>query len=134
MKLNIRMLNESSTVNGLLYINSKSFAPGDTPTIMFQLVDTDLRIPGQPAPRYMPAAVATVSLFIQSINTANNLTLTCTQPFPQDASIWQTSLTASQSAIVGTTGVTVTLTEGSSIKSANVSQAIIVDPQSMYGC
>ncbi len=41
MKLNIRMLNESSTVNGLLYINSKSFAPGDTPTIMFQLVAID---------------------------------------------------------------------------------------------
>ena len=130
MRLGIKMLNSSSTLNNLSYLNQIQVNQGDTAVIMFQLVDLDQ----ESNPRYMPAAGFTITAKISSSNDANILNKIPTQPFPQDSSIFQFSLTTSETKQLGSVNLNVTLTEGASIKSALGNSVIIPSPKNPYQC
>jgi len=130
MRLNAKILAASSTVNSLKYVDQVSLMKGETVTVMFQLVDEETN------QRYMPASGATLQAqvlrFVEyfqgsgNIRTSQNYSLTksCTQPFNLDASIWQFTISATESANVASSNLALTLTEGSAIRKALVKQAI----------
>lgn len=130
MRLGIKMLNSSSQVNSLSYLNQVYVNPGDTATIMFQLVDLD-----QPdSPRYMPAPGFTITAKISSFNDSNVLNKIPTQPFTQDASIFSFNLSTSESKQIGSNNLNIVLTEGSNVKSAIIDAGVIATPRSPYQC
>lgn len=135
MKLGVRVLNSSSTLNNLMHLNQIEVSPGETVTVVMQLVDlTTVSESNRIGTRYIPASGATLSVVIQSNNSANVLTKAATQPFAEDGSIWQFTLSASETAQIGAMDLLVTLTEGASIKKANGKQTLIADSSSPYQC
>lgn len=135
MKLGVRVLNSNSTLNNLMHLNQIEVSPGETATVIMQLVDlTTVSESNRIGNRYMPATGATLSVTIQSNNSANVLTKVASQPFAQDASVWQITLNATETAQIGAMDLLVTLTEGASIKKANGKQTLIADSSSPYQC
>jgi hypothetical protein len=134
MRLGLRMLNNASTVNNLMYINQVRINPGETCTVIFQLVDLDSSDNPALAQRYIPASGSTVNVGIYSINQANNLTKIPTNPFVDDRSIWSFNLSTADTNILAGVNMTITLTEGSNVKVATGQSVIVVGPKSFSQC
>lgn len=134
MRLGIRMLNNSSSINNLMYVNQVKIAPGETYTVYFQLVDLDSQDPyQQKAPiRYIPVTGATITINLTSINAANNISKIPTTPFSGDTSVWSFNLLASDTQIAAGVNMKVTLIEGANISIANAPAAVLFGPQSIY--
>lgn len=130
MRLGIKMLNSSSLINSLGFVNQVYVNQGDTAVIMFQLVDLDQG----PDARYMPAAGYTITAKITSNNDANVISKIPTQAFVQDGSILKFSLTTAESKQIGSVNLNITLTEGSDIRSTIAKSVIIPMPRSPYQC
>lgn len=132
MRLEVRMLSRSSSLNSLKYVSTVEFARGETLSLMFQLFDADTGI------RYIPAAGATLQVqipryleYIPTIQdeptpTDYSVNQAAAQPFPGDLSIWSTPLTASQTAKMTSQNAKFVLTEGSTVSIASVKYAIRV--------
>lgn len=132
MRLEVKMLSRSSSVNALKYVSTVDFARGETLNLMFQLFDADTGI------RYVPATGATLQVQIpryleyvptmqdEPTPTDYSLNQAATQPFPGDSSIWMTPLTAAQTAKMTSQNAKFVLTEGSTITIASVKYAIRV--------
>lgn len=133
MRLGIKILNNSSTVNNMQYMNQAIITPGSTEVIYFQLVDLDQQN-GDCNVRYLASNAATVQIQIHNINSANIITKFATKPFPLDNSVWSFPLSSTETLHLGSTALKVTLTDGSDVKIANVSQLIISNPKDIYGC
>jgi len=129
MRLGIKMLNSSSSLNNLQYLNQARINPGDTATIMFQLIDLD-----QGGQRYIPAMGATMAIKLVSIDNANVISKIPTIPFSDDRSIWSFNLMASETSIAAGVNMSVVLTQSSDIKSATAEAAVVFGPQSKYSC
>lgn len=135
MRLGIQMLNNSSLLNSLLYLNQIIVNPGETYTVYFQLADLDSQHgPNCPALRYIPASGSSMSIKLTSINVANNITKIPFNPFPDDRSIWAFNLSAIETQYAAGINMRVTLTEGSSVKIAVADAVIIIGPKSVYSC
>lgn len=132
MRLEVKMLSRSSSVNSLKYVSTVDFARGETLSLMFQLFDADTGV------RYVPASGATVQVqipryleYIPTIQdeptpTDYSVNQAAAQPFVGDSSIWSTPLTASQTTNMTSQNVKFILTEGSNITIASVKYAIRV--------
>lgn len=134
MRLGIAMLNSNSTLNQLMYQNQLKINPGETATVYFQLVDLDQQSGNCPAPRYIPAAGATMSVNMYSLDQAKSITKVATNPFADDKSIWSFNLTAADTQIAAGVNMKVTLTEGANIKIANAEAVLIFGSKSQYSC
>jgi hypothetical protein len=128
MRLGIKMLNSSSTLNDLKFVNQISINQGDTATVMFQLVDLDTNN------RYIPAAGSGVTAKIASSNSANILNKVAATAFADDKSIVKFSLTVDETKLLGSVNLQITLTEGSEVKSFVASSVIILSPKSPFQC
>lgn len=129
------MLDSNSTLNNLKYMNQIIITPGSTVTILFQLVDLDtVQEANKFGNRYMPADGASLEIDIQSVNDVNSLNKVATQPFADDKSIWQFSLSATETEEMSGTNMKLTLTEGLNISVGKAKQVLIVEPTSGYQC
>jgi hypothetical protein len=129
------MLNNSSLLNSLAYLNQVIINPGETYTVYFQLVDLDQpRVANAPGQRYIPVSGSTLSVQLNSINQANVITKIPSNPFADDRSIWSFNLSAAETAIAAGVNMNVTLTEGSLIRIARAEAVIIIGPTSVFSC
>lgn len=118
MKLSARMLTDVGGVNIFEpSLDGIKFSPGDAPTLYFQLIDISLDSSREgfspPGRRYMPATGtpdAALSVTFESIDDDREVTRACSQPFPEDPSIWSVSILATDN-ISGTVNMALTLTE-----------------------
>lgn len=135
MKLGAIILDETSLLNDLKPKNQAEIIPGETAVVIFQLID-QLKVSSDSkwGQRYIPASGATLEATIKSLNSANTIVKGATQPFPDDKSIWQFTLTSAETQSMGGINMTLTLTEGASVRKALMNNVIIVAPQSPYQC
>lgn len=136
MKLNLQMLDPSSTLNKLHLLSEVEVYPGSTATIMFQLVDLNQQLSDicDLYSRYVPASGATVSVVISNLDSANVVTKTATNPFADDRSIWSFDLTATETTQLSGITLQVTVTEGASVKKFISSGVLVVHPSSPFTC
>lgn len=129
MKLGARMLDPNSTLNNLKYMNQLSVSPGSTMTVMFQLVDLNtIQEANRFGNRYMPDDGAGLTVNITSVVDANSLEKTASQPFADDKSIWQFTLSALETSDLSGTNMKLTLTEGLDISIGIAKQVLIAEP------
>jgi len=134
MRLGIKMLNSGSGLNNLMYLNQVIVNPGDTATIMFQLVDLD-----QGGQRYIPASGSLVNVNLTSIDQSKNIAKIPTNPFTDDRSVWSFNMLTTESAMAAGVNMSVKLTQTlpgpvTDVKTATAEQAVIFGPQSKYSC
>lgn len=136
MRLGIRMLNNTSTLNTLMYVNQVRVNPGESYTVLFQLVDLDQQDPyQQKAPiRYIPAPGSNITINLISINKANNILKIPSNPFSQDGSIWSFNLNTADTTSMAGVNMQVTLLENGQTRIGTAEAAIVVGPQSNYSC
>ncbi len=128
MKLNIQMLDQNSTVNNLKYINQVEVNPGDSATVIFQLIDDHAE-----GNRYIPAAGATMTARLVSSNNNNVISKIPTQPFSaDDRSIWSFTLSTAETAKASGVNLEIVLTEGANVKRFWAKSVFIVAPNSPF--
>ena len=130
MLLSARMLDGVGDVNTFDTVPNLKLTAGDTPVqIYFQLIDaskdTDFSEVRPAGRRYMPAVGATVSARLEHIDAAKVVTRACTQPFPQDSSIWLLT-TVPADWLRGTVTLRLTVTEGDRTIKGSVRAAILI--------
>lgn len=130
MRLAIKMLGRSTTVNDVKYVSTVEIERGETLDLMFQLINADN---GQ---RYIPASGTTVqvqlpryleyipSIIGEAVATDYSVNQASVQAFPGDASIWTTPLASSQTAQLTSQNMRIVITEGSKISIAVAQYAI----------
>lgn len=126
MRLDIKMLDPTSTLNDIEYINELEVYPGETTTVMFQIVNKSNGI------RYIPDSGAIVTVKLYSVNDVNNITKTATNPFVDDRSIWSFNLNAVETQKMAGVNMELTITEGTQIKKIWAQSVIIVYPRTPY--
>lgn len=132
MRLGIKMLNNTSLLNSLQYLNQVQINPGETYTVYFQLVDLDA---SSTCPlRYIPATGAQMGIMLTSIDQAKNISKIPTNPFADDRSIWSFNLSSNETQYAAGVNLKVTLTEGANIKIAVADSVIVFGPRSPYSC
>lgn len=134
MRLSIAVLDPSSTLNSLKYIDSASFSSGDTGEIWMQLIDLDSPLAPNVYSRYMPASGATLNVSFFSNNDANAFVKPATQPIPADPSIWKVVLNANDTTIMAGPNLGLKLTQGGSIINAIARNVLSKQPASPFQC
>jgi len=126
------MLKDVANVNVWEPDTQLSWTEGDQLTIYFQLVDMSVDKPDQgfnpPGRRYVPASGATLSVTLENIDQAKQLTRFAVQPFTGDGSIWSLSI-MSTDVIRGTPQMRLTLTEGGVVTRGLAKCSIKIWPQ-----
>ncbi len=129
MQLSARFLIDVASVNSYEVVPSVEWTVGDNQTLYFQLVDAALDRLEQgynpPGRRYMPAATATVQLSMLNIDDAKKVVRFCSQPFPQDPSIWSVALLPTD-PLRGTVSLKLLLTEPSRTLAANFTPGLVL--------
>ena len=134
MRLGIRMLSNSSTLNNLFYENQVQVLPGETATVMFQLIDeSKASDKNQLGHRYIPASGSALTALITGLYTADT-TKVCTQPFPLDPSIWQFTLSSTDTNTMSGVNIQFNLVEGVNIKRALGTSVLIIGPKNYSQC
>lgn len=127
MKLGVQMLEAESSLNNLMPVNQLEISPGETATVMFQLVNSKS---GQ---RYIPATGATMTARLVSVNDANVVSKIPSQPFSaDDRSIWSFSMSATDTSKAAGVNLEVVLTEGVSVKKVWAQSVIVMSPGSPF--
>jgi len=135
MKLSAIFLVDVGSVNIYQESQQLEMTEGDSATVYIQLRDLAVQTAYQgyknPGRRYVPAALSTLTVQIDTMNSANLATVTkvCDQPYAQDPSIWR-FLLLSTDPIAGTKRLKLTLTEGTKISYGVVNSALLVTPSS----
>ena len=127
MQLGIKILNSSSSLNNLMYVNQIVITPGETKTVYFQTTDLDFN--GQ---RYIASNAASMSITINNINSSYTVTKIPSNPFPGDKSIWSFNLNTTETNNLSGVNMHVTLTDGPEVLKAVADSVIIVKPKSVY--
>jgi hypothetical protein len=135
MRLKLKLVEHDSTVNNLQYVTQANIRKGETVEIVFQLVQEN----GQ---RYIPVSGSTVELEIArnkvaiGVNwnerevTDPSIKRAAVKAFSGDDSFWKVPLTTSETKNLISGSIKVTLTEGSKVRIAELTQAIrIIDGQ-----
>ena len=132
MRLGIQLLDTSTALNRIHKIDQLKFGQGETIDLFFQLMDLDQNI------RYMPATGATVFVEVARLPEAFGTILNQREikdfsvrryadaAFSEDRSVWKLSLVVSETSKMMSSNIRVTVTEGSKISIALLSQAIQV--------
>jgi hypothetical protein len=130
MLLQARLLNNVTTVNDYDVSTQVAFTQGDSVQLYLVLVDAlkDQKL-NPPGRRFIPAAGATLTLTIQNENSVNTVTKVCTQPFPQDPSIWTFQILPAD-GLSGMYSFALTLNQSSVLTYARVFNGLQVWPQS----
>lgn len=110
--------------------NQAIINPGETAKIMFQLIDLDQGA----CARYIPDVSAVLEATIPNLDQSKILTKIPTNPFPQDKSIWQISLSTLETQSLSGINLKIKLTENTEVKIAVAEGVIIVGPKSVYSC
>ena len=132
MFLSAIMLKNVQGVNSYQGTTQLTLRQGNPAPIYFQLVDLEQTDKyGNPL-RYMPAAGATCTATISSINLANVISRPVIQPYTQDTSIWQMQLFSTD--MITTGNFQFTLTEGSTVRTGYVQNGIIVQTTNPSMC
>jgi len=140
MRLGLVILNNSSSLNNLTYLNQAQINPGENYSVFFQLVDLDQPLgstayPNAPPSRYMPISGAYMTATMNSYNNANVINKTPTNPFPaDDRSIWSFTLNTCDTQRVGGVNLNITLVEGTKVSKAVGQGVIVVGPSSQFCC
>ena len=141
MRLGIKMLSSSSTLNNLQYLNQVQVNPGETTAVYFQLVDMEQNAQNvqsgqisQNYQRYIPIAASTMTIGMFSNNKVNNINKVPSNPFPDDRSVWAFNLNSFNTSVGAGINMTVTLTEGVNIRIATAEAAIIIGPKNFCQC
>ena len=92
--INIALLNDQPTLNNYYSITSVQYIPGETVKINFQILDVDAKI------RFIPPSAATMNVTFKKSD-GTDLVKAATKLFdPDDRSIWQVSLDATESPLI----------------------------------
>lgn len=126
------MLNNVVNANTYEVVDAAEWTQGDTLSVYFQLVDSSVdraeRGFSPAGRRYCPVASSTLTVQINSMDTAKSYTKTATQPFSLDASIWKIDIQATD-LIQGTRDLLLVLTESAVVRRGRVPTAINVRAQ-----
>lgn len=132
MFLGVQMLKNVQSVNSFEQSAQVRLRQGNPSTIYFQLVDLEqVNKYGEPL-RYVPANGATCTATISSINQAYVITRACSQPYSQDGSIWAMTILASDTVVTG--NFQITLSEGSTVRTAYCQMGVVVQSISPSEC
>ena len=136
MRLGLVMLDPNSTLNNLKYLREVYVNQGDTPTILFQIIDLDTADQNNLiGDRYIPATGATVQLTITSVNDANTLVLNASMAFPNDdRSVWTFSMTSNQTTKAAGVNINAVLTQGQQVNNIVAKNVLFIGPPSTYCC
>ncbi len=127
----IKILTNVASVNSFTVADSAQLYSGNTVNLfIFRLWQGDV------ADRYVPASGATMSVkfprsnslgsaFAANPGTDQSQTLAATNPYAGDTSIWQISLTSTQTGLIASGGVIVNLVEGSNTTSFYVKDVVV---------
>ena len=134
MKLSIKLLDQDTALNNLIFISDISLHRGETTEVVIQLMQN-----GQ---RYIPTDGAIVSIAIPRSTQAipknwneresidHSLIRQAEIKFVDDKSIWSIPLTSVETKTLISGAIVVTVSEGEKIRKAQVNQAIrIIDGQ-----
>lgn len=142
MRLSAKIIKNVNSVNSWTYTNQSYMAEGQPNTLYLQLVDLDISTSPEPEKslafpqfpmRYISQATTlTSSVTFQSIDDSAEFSISGTQPFAQDKSIWKFDLGASQVPASGY--IKVSIIEDSVTKSFVVKNAITVETLEIGGC
>lgn len=133
MLLSCRILQNVVDVNTFDYATQVSFTQGDGPTIYFQLINAAKDRPDQgfnpSGRRYMPAAGATLSVLVDTLDDAKKITRVASQPFSNDPSIWSLTF-MSTDTVRGTATLRLTLVESAqTTRGSSQPGSVIIYPQ-----
>lgn len=140
MRLNAKILKNVAGVNQWSYANQSSVQEGQANEIYVQLVDLD-KTPGPEKSSALPdfplrylsqASVIALEATFPSIDDAEEITVSGSQPFADDKSIWKFTLTSSQLPKSG--NFKLKLTEDGIDKFILVRNAISVDLLNVGSC
>jgi len=127
MLLAARLLNDVNGVNSFDFVTAYEVATGDAFDVYFQFYNAGRGRGSSPeAPRYMPAAGATVSVTVLNLDSAKQFVRVAAQPFAQDPSIWRFSI-LSTDPVTGTVSLKVALTEAGATRTVQLQGALRVD-------
>jgi hypothetical protein len=126
MRLTAKILENVVNVNHWNYTTSSHFYQGQQNDLYLQFFDLSTNI------RYIPGSVPGASVVFPNIDSTANITITGTQPFVDDKSIWKFSLASTQLPSGG--NIQVNLVEGGTTKSFIVKQAIVVNLLNVGSC
>ena len=133
-KLGARILRDVANVNVFRVAERGAFTEGDTVNVYFQLMDQSVDLPTEgfnpPYRRFVPAAGATLSVVLESLDMDKKVTRSCTQPFSQDPSIWMLSV-LNTDKIRGTVTMSLVLTQSGVATRGRLQPALDVLPLGM---
>lgn len=140
MRLSAKIIKNVSNVNHWIYADSAYIQEGQINEFYFQLVDLDKTHPAEKSEilphfplRYMPqGTVVTVAVTFPDLNPDNEFTVTASQPFTDDKSIYKITLASTQTPNSGT--IQISLIEDGVEKVFKVSNALQVELQNRGGC
>ena len=133
MRLNARILKNVANINQWEYSSDAYVQEGQVNEIYFQIIDLDKKIDSNCYMRYLSTAASIgVEVTFPSLDDAQVITATATQPFADDKSIWKVSLSSTQLPNSGS--IKIKLTEDGSDKYFTVKAAIQVQLLNSGGC
>lgn len=140
MRLSIKILKNVANVNNWKYSSQASVQEGQANDIYLQLVDLDIvagsdksvALPENPLRYISQGTVVTLTATFPSINTAQEFTVSATQPFADDKSIWKIALTSSQLPKSG--NFKLILTEDAAVKNILAKNAIVANLNNVGSC
>jgi hypothetical protein len=142
MRINAKIIKNVNNVNSWVFANQAFMTQDQANTMYIQIVDLDQSsdpsveksqsFPQFPV-RYIPQGTSVgIEATFPALEDDEKFTITGTQPFAQDRSIWRFDLSAVQVPSSG--NVDFKLTEDGSSKSFKVKNAVQLDPTSIGGC
>lgn len=140
MRINAKILKNVANVNQWEYATEAYVQEGQTNEIYLQLVDLDKTHLGEKSKalpdfplRYMPqGAVNAIDVTFPNIDSTEEITVSATQPFSDDKSIWKVTLSSAQ--VPNSGNIIVKLTEDGVEKSFVVRSAVRVEMLNVGGC
>lgn len=131
MRLGARWLKDVGGPNIFQMSQAPEFYQGDVQTLYLMLVDEEAVVPanmtGPASRRYCPAAGAVLTVLLDSVDDAQQVTKILSQPFPGDASIWTLPI-ASADPVSGTVDLLITLNEGGVQHTARLNGGLRIRP------
>lgn len=132
MRLSAKIMKNIVDINHWQHANQAIIVEGQANSIYIQLVDLDWSTKASPEQsaafnqypiRYISQATTiTVEMQFLNIDDAQEFSVSASQPFPDDKSIWKVDLTSDQIPAAG--NMIINVTEDSVVKSFVVKQAI----------
>jgi hypothetical protein len=138
--LHLKILNSNTSLNNLDFVTSWQFNPGDSASVYLQIVDLDSNgyVDGM-YNRYVPLPGSTLYVTLPTADNMTSLSFYASNPFPSDTSIFQITLTPSQSEGASTGVISAVLTEGAGYGSptitsiSRVSNVVVANTSSPHG-